>query len=584
MIRYIENISLKLLMSVVPLLLLLTMVAYTPPFLHKVLAATDTHIAAAGDWGCSSNTEKTVNNVKSKNPQLLLALGDYSYEKTSTCWLDLIKPVDSITKINLGNHEDHGLVDSYLSHFGLSNPFYSYNINNVHVLTMATEEKFDTNSEQYNFVVNDLRNAANNPDIKWIIVTMHSPFYSSPNTFKEFDCGGDEACQLYHPLFDKYGVDLVFQGHVHNYERSFPLKFNQATPSNPIVTSTMKTDYENPDGEIFAIVGTGGVNLHGLSDSAPFIASQQDSNFGILDIHLSDNKLDAKFVTNDGVIDDHFSISKTAKKKIIERISDNIVTDTNVKQVSDKGDTKAKPVIVKDENGKPTISYITTDTNAIPSDKQDTKAKPLSEDKPTITYKQSEVNTATDTNAKLSDKQDTKAKPLSEDKPNDIAATDTNAKQLSDKQDTKAKPLSEDKPTITYKQSDGNTATDTNAKPLSDKVDTKAKALSEDKPNDIAATDTNAKPLSDKVDTKAKPSISKQISNDGLTDDKPKSTHNEDKIDLSSNDKSTNVNSHLGGLLGPTDTRDPVDDEETADNHGDMRIKSNEKDPFSSVN
>ena len=442
MIRYIEIISLKLLMSVVPLLLLLTMVAYTPPFLHKVFAATDTHIAAAGDWGCSSNTEKTVNNVKSKNPQLLLALGDYSYEKTSTCWLDLIKPVDSITKVNLGNHEDHGLVDSYLSHFGLSNPFYSYNINNVHVLTMATEEKFDTNSEQYNFVVNDLRNAANNPDIKWIIVTMHSPFYSSPNTFKEFDCGGDEACQLYHPLFDKYGVDLVLQGHVHNYERSFPLKFNQATPSNPIVTSTMKTDYENPDGEIFAIVGTGGVNLHGLSDSAPFIASQQDSNFGILDIHLSDNKLDAKFVTNDGVIDDHFSISKTAKKKIIERISDNIVTDTNVKQVSDKGDTKAKP---------------------------------LSEDKPTITYKQSEDNTATDTNAK-------------------------------------------------------------------------------------------------------------QLSDNGLTGDKPQSTHNEDKIDLSNNDKSTNDNSHVSGLLGPTDTRDPVDDEESADSHGEMTIKSNVKDPFSSVN
>src|SRR6476619_2549397 len=555
MIRYIENISLKLLISVLPLLLLLTMVAYTPPFLHKVLAATDTHIAAAGDWGCSSNTEKTVNNVKSKNPQLLLALGDYSYEKTSTCWLDLIKPVDSITKINLGNHEDHGLVDSYLSHFGLSNPFYSYNINNVHVLTMATEEKFDTNSEQYNFVVNDLRNAANNPDIKWIIVTMHSPFYSSPNTFKEFDCGRDEACQIYHPLFDKYGVDLVLQGHVHNYERSFPLKFNQATPSNPIVTSTTKTDYENPDGEIFAIVGTGGVNLHGLSDSDLFIASQQDSNFGILDIHLSDNKLDAKFVTNDGVIDDHFSISKTAKKKIIERISDNIVTDTNVKQVSDKGDTKAKPVIVKDENGKPTISYITTSTNAIPSDKQDTTAKPLSEGKPTITYKQS----------------------------GDIAATDTNAK-LSDKQDTKSKPLSEDKPTLTYKQSGDIAATDTNSKQLSDKQDTKSKPLSEDKPNDIAATDTNSKQLSDKQDTKAKPSISKQVSADGLTDDKLKSTHNADKIDLSNNDKSTNDNSHIGGLLGPTDTRDPVDDEETTDNHGDMTIKSNQKDPFSSVN
>ena len=49
---------------------------------------------------------------------------------------------------------------------------------------MSTEEKFETNSEQYNFVVNDLRNAANNPDIKWIIVNMHYPFYSSPNTVR----------------------------------------------------------------------------------------------------------------------------------------------------------------------------------------------------------------------------------------------------------------------------------------------------------------------------------------------------------------------------------------------------------------
>ena len=571
------------------LLVLLVMVAYVPPFFQKVLAATDTHIAAAGDWGCSSNTEKTVNNVKSKNPQLLLALGDYSYEKTPTCWLDLIKPVDSITKVNFGNHEDgNSLFDSYLTHFGLSKPFYSYNINNVHVLTMATEEKFDTSSEQYNFVVNDLRNAANNPDIKWIIVTMHAPFYSSDNTFKEYDCGdgGDEACQIYHPLFDKYGVDLVLAGHVHNYERSFPLKFNQATPSEPIVTSSMKTDYENPDGEIFAIVGTGGVNLHGLSDLAPFIASQQDSKFGMLDVHLTDNKIDAKFVTNDGVIYDHFSISKTVKKKIIERISDNIVTDGNVKQVSGKGDTEAKPVIVKDANGKPTISYITTNTNSIPSDKQDTKAKPLPEDKPTITYKQSD-NTATNTNTKpLSDKVDTKAnaKPLPEDKSNDNTATNTNTKPLSDKADTKAntKPLSEDKPTITYKLSD-NTATNTNTKQLSDKVDTKAntkplsdkvdtkantKPLSEDKSNDNTATNTNAK----------------QVGDNGLTDHKPQSTRNQDKIELSDNGKSTNDNSHVTGLLGPTDNRDPVDDEDTPDNHGEMTIKSNEKDPFSSVN
>jgi len=523
-----QNVHVKLVFSVVSLLLLLAMVTYAPPFLQKVLAASNTHIVAAGDWGCSSNTEKTVNNAKSMNPQLLLALGDYSYEKTSTCWLDLIKPVDSITKINFGNHDDDkdGLLNSYLNHFGLSKQYYSFDINNVHVLTMATEEKFDTNSEQYNFVVNDLRKAANNPDIKWIIVSMHYPFYSSPNTCKESDCAGNkESRDLFHPLFDKYGVDLVLQGHVHNYERSYPLKFNQESSPEPIVTSITKTDYENPNGVIFAIVGTGGINLHGLSDSAPFMAYQQDSKFGILDMHISDNKLDAKFVSNNGATLDHFSISKTVKKKIIERISDNIVTDTKAKPLSDKQDTKAKPL----------------------SDKQDTKAKPLivkdENGKPAITYKL-----------------------------NDGTPTDTKSKPLSDK-------VKEDKPAITYKLNDG-TPTDTKSKPLSDKV-------KEDKPaityklNDGTPTDTKSKPLSE-GEGKNKPAMTKELSNDGLTDDKPKSLHNEDKADLSNEDKSTNDKSHVGGLLGPSDNTDPVDNE-NIDHDGEKTTITNERDPFAGL-
>jgi hypothetical protein len=544
--KHIENAHVKLLFSVASLLLLLVIAAYAPPFLQKVLAASNTHIVAAGDWGCSSNTEKTVNNAKSMNPQLLLALGDYSYEKTSTCWLNLIKPVDSITKINLGNHEDSdSLMNSYLNHFGLSKPYYSFDINNVHVLTMATEEKFGTDSEQYSFVVNDLRKAANNPDIKWIIVTMHYPFYSSPNTCKESDCAGNkESRELFHPLFDKYGVDLVLQGHVHNYERSLPLKFNQESSSEPIVTSNTKTDYENPEGVIFAIVGTGGVNLHGLSDSAPFMAYQQDSKFGILDIHFSDNKLDAKFVANNGATLDHFSISKTVKKKIIERISDNIITDTKSKEVSDKVDTKTKPLSDKvDTKTKPLSDKVDTTAQPLP-DKVDTKAKPLIEKdqngKPTITYKL-----------------------------NDDAATDTKAKPLSEEKDTKAKPLSEqkvqeDKPTITYKLND-DAATDTKAKPLSEEKDTKAKPLSKQKVQED------------------KPAVTKEISKDELTDDKPKSLDNENKADLSSSDKSTDDKSNVRGLTGSSDNSEPIDNDKN-DHHGEKSTRTNEKDPFSSLN
>ncbi len=574
MIQVLQNIQVKLLLSIVSLLLLV-IVTYTEPFLQKALAQSDTHIVAAGDWGCSSNTEKTVKSANSMDPQLVLALGDYSYEKTSTCWLDVIKPINSITKINFGNHEDESksLLNSYLSHFGLSKQYYSFDIHNVHVLTMATEEEFGSKSDQYKFVVNDLRKAANNPDIKWIIVTMHYPFYSSPNTCKESDCAGnEESRELYHPLFDKYGVDLVLQGHVHNYQRSFPLKFNQESSSKPLMTSTNKAEYKNPDGVIFAIVGTGGVNLHGLSGSSSFMANQEDSKFGILDMHFSDNKLDAKFVTNEGSTLDHFSISKTVKKIIVERISDNVITEDKAKPLSDKED-------------KPAVTTELSD-DAVTED----KAKPLSdkEDKPALSKEADGDIVTVDKLKSLLHKEDGKSNELSD------KAIVTDDKQITILDEGEI-PLSdkEDKPAATTEPSD-DAVTDDKAKPLSDKEDKPALTT---EPSDDAVTDDKAKPLSDEgevqlSDKEDKPALTTEPSDDAVTDDKAKPlSDKEDKPAVSEDKTTSHQNSEdkdkspVEGLLEPLDNTDPIDDDNTdpIDDDGsdpEKTINTNEKDPF----
>lgn len=276
----------------------------------------DFNISSVGDWGCNSNTKSTVTNIKGKSPELVLALGDYSYQPTATCWLNTISSIKSITKINIGNHENDADEDlnKYLSSFGLSKQYYSFNFQNVHVLTMATEISFGTSSSQYNFVKNDLAAASTNPNIKWIIVNYHRAMYTSPNTCSSSTCHGSSSLRdAYHPLFDKYGVDLVLQGHVHDYQRTFPITYNPSSPSSPKKTSTNTNTYTDPQGEIFAIVGTGGINFHGLSGKSSFVASQQDSKFGILDIQIINdgNKLQAKFYANDGSVKDQFSISKS---------------------------------------------------------------------------------------------------------------------------------------------------------------------------------------------------------------------------------------------------------------------------------
>jgi hypothetical protein len=284
-------------------------------------ALADFNFGAAGDWGCTSNTDATVTNVNGKSPERVFGLGDYSYASTGTCWFNKIGPIDSITKIAFGNHEDQSSegFSGYMSHFGLSQTYYSYNYQDVHVLVMDTDvNSYSSGSAQRNFVQNDLQSASTNPNIKWIIVYLHKPLYTSPNTCSSSSCSntGSEITNLrngFHPMFDQYGVDLVLQGHVHNYQRTFTLKYDPGSPSSPTITSNNANTYTEGNGAVFAIVGTGGVNFHALSGKASWVSSQQDDFFGQLDIKSTDNgnKLEGKFYRNgNNDILDSFSITK----------------------------------------------------------------------------------------------------------------------------------------------------------------------------------------------------------------------------------------------------------------------------------
>ena len=245
-----------------------------------------------------------------------------------------------------------------LSHFGLTNPYYSFNFNNVHVLVMDTDRtSFSTGSSQYNFVLSDLQSASQNPAIDWIIVTLHKPFYTSPNSCSSCD-PSTTMRNIYHPFFDQYGVDLVLQGHVHNYQRTFPLKYNPSSTSNPIKTSSSTSNYNDPEGEIFAIVGTGGINFHSLSGKSSFVVSQQDDKFGYLDIVFTNDgaTLQGKYYLDSGSISDQFTIDKTIG---------NSSPVANSQSVAVTKDT-SKPVTLTatDSNGDPlTYSVVTPPTH-----------------------------------------------------------------------------------------------------------------------------------------------------------------------------------------------------------------------------
>ncbi|HSF49266.1 MAG TPA: hypothetical protein VLA74_00770 [Nitrososphaeraceae archaeon] len=100
-----------------------------------------------------------------------------------------------------------------------------------------------------------------NPDMKWIIAMTHRQQYSSL-------CGNHDSRDPIKKLrdthqtrFEKYGVDFLFSGHAHNYQRTYPLSYNEINSSQPIINDNGKTDYTSPKGLFQIVVGTGGIDF-----------------------------------------------------------------------------------------------------------------------------------------------------------------------------------------------------------------------------------------------------------------------------------------------------------------------------------
>jgi alkaline phosphatase D len=123
-------------------------------------------------------------------------------------------------------------------------------------------------------------------DIDWIVVQMHQCALSSST-----DNGCDAAIrQAWVPLFDQYEVDIVVNGHDHDYERSYPVRgftanlgtstftggtvtqaggnvtlpstkgqaVNTFTPN--VVTTDETSPFDTSQGTVYLVLGGGGTN------------------------------------------------------------------------------------------------------------------------------------------------------------------------------------------------------------------------------------------------------------------------------------------------------------------------------------
>ncbi len=191
--------------------------------------------AVVGDSGSEGKGQLAVARLlENLEPDLILHTGDVVYPAGEERHYDrrffapyrrLIKTVPVFPV--LGNHDVRkGHAAAFLENFHppLDNPrstkrYYSFDWGNTHFVALDSElyygDKGSDPEEQKAFLEQDL--AATRK--RWRVVFLHrSPYGSSRH-------GGDRAVrENLEPLFVKYGVDLVFGGHDHVYERTVPIK------------------------------------------------------------------------------------------------------------------------------------------------------------------------------------------------------------------------------------------------------------------------------------------------------------------------------------------------------------------------
>jgi acid phosphatase type 7 len=150
---------------------------------------------------------------------------------------------------------------------------FSFDWGNSHWTVLDSNDYVDWNDPKLRkWVENDLKSARNK---EWHFVAFHHPGFSSSKA--HFN---DQWMRTLSDVFEAGKVDIVFAGHVHNYQRSLPFTFQIAESAKPGKTEwknlvekpidgtfTLEKEFDgvrntHPKGVIYIVSGAGGQSLY----------------------------------------------------------------------------------------------------------------------------------------------------------------------------------------------------------------------------------------------------------------------------------------------------------------------------------
>lgn len=120
----------------------------------------------------------------------------------------------------------------FQTEYNFGNSFFSFDSGLAHIIFLNPYTNSTTTSQQFNWLQNNLVLVDRNIT-PWVVVVMHCPWYSS-NMNHYADAQTVQMRESMEDIFYKYNVNIVFSGHVHDYERTYPVYRNVSDIYAPV--------------------------------------------------------------------------------------------------------------------------------------------------------------------------------------------------------------------------------------------------------------------------------------------------------------------------------------------------------------
>jgi hypothetical protein len=290
-----------------------------------------TVFTAVGDIGATDRTTAVLSAIAAEGADFHLAVGDLSYEELTpaTAWCSYVKGLvgqDHPFQLLVGNHEDDARVNGFIRDFtpclpdrmaskGDYSVEYYFDVGSMRVIMATADLSVDGEFYDYNSGSHrawllariDESEAAGH----WTVVGVH----------KNCITAGIKSCEIGQTMMNdmiEHGVDLILQGHDHNYQRSHQLSCAVAGTTAAACIADTGADFEAEAGTVLAITGWVGREAYDVDVDDPeagyfeVVAGPNTATFseGFLTVSVSSAELRGEWTSIHGTGGDAFVIRR----------------------------------------------------------------------------------------------------------------------------------------------------------------------------------------------------------------------------------------------------------------------------------